>query len=176
MCTQGNLALVEKLIQGMKPAELIFSKPDKAFFCERLEDTNHYALEDWVYNYEFAHEKLCTHFQTAHLKGFGVEEYPEAIVAAGAILQYLEQTEHKEIKHIATLSRIEEDKYVWLDRFTIKNLELVQAQFDTGTSLLDVIDDYANAYGWPTNALMVIVTTQKPTKHTGTPQHGGDAL
>ncbi|MFM8347259.1 MAG: DNA mismatch repair protein MutS, partial [Bacteroidota bacterium] len=140
-CAQGSATYVQKLLQGMTPSELIFAKNQRALTEEYFPgDHAVYALDEWVYEYEFAHERLITQFRTTNLKGFGIDGMEAAIIAAGAILQYLEATEHRETGHITTISRIEEDRYVWLDRFTIRNLELVAAQHDGGVPLLQILD------------------------------------
>jgi DNA mismatch repair protein MutS len=138
---QGNENYILKLIQGFSPSEIIFSKTGRERF-EKLfsEEYNTFALDEWVFGFEYAYEKLINHFGTASLKGYGVDELGEAIIAAGAILHYLEDTEHKDTTHIASLSRIDEDKYVWLDKFTIRNLEIVHSQQDGGVPLIDILD------------------------------------
>jgi len=140
-CAQGNEPYALKLIQSLAPAEIIFCKGHR----EKLEghfgeDYATFALDDWVYAFDFAQEKLINQFKTASLKGFGVDGLTEAIISAGAILYYLEATEHKNTHHIASLSRMDEDSYVWLDKFTIRNLELVNAQHEGGVALLQVLD------------------------------------
>lgn len=138
---QGHETYVLKLIQGFAPSEIIFSKQSREKFGGLFrEDYSTFALEDWVYGYDYGYEKLTNHFKTASLKGFGVEELGEAIIAAGAILHYLEDTEHKDTSHIAAISRIDEDKYVWLDKFTVRNLEIVSSQHDGGVPLIDILD------------------------------------
>jgi DNA mismatch repair protein MutS len=138
---QGNESYVLKLIQGFAPSEIIFSKQSREKF-ELLfgEEYSTFALDEWVYGYDYGYEKLISQFKTASLKGFGVEDFGESIIAAGAILHYLEDTEHKDTSHISSISRLDEDRYVWLDKFTIRNLEIVQSQHDGGTSLIDVLD------------------------------------
>lgn len=138
---QGNENYVLKLIQGFSPSEIIFSKQSREKF-EGLfgEEYSTFALDEWVYGYDYGYEKLINQFKTASLKGFGVEDFGESIIAAGAILHYLEDTEHKDTSHISSISRLDEDRYVWLDKFTIRNLEIVHAQHDGGTSLIDVLD------------------------------------
>ncbi|RAW03188.1 DNA mismatch repair protein MutS [Pseudochryseolinea flava] len=138
---QGNENYVMKLIQGFAPSEIIFSKQSREKF-ELLfsEEYSTYALEDWVYGYDYAYEKLITQFKTASLKGFGVEDFGESIIAAGAILHYLEDTEHKDTSHISSISRLDEDRYVWLDKFTIRNLEIVHSQQDGGVPLIEILD------------------------------------
>lgn len=140
-CAQGNEPYVLKLIQSLGPAEIIFCKGQR----DKLErqfsnDYAAFALDDWVYAFDFAQEKLLAQFKTASLKGFGVDGLTDAIIAAGAVLHYLEATEHKDTHHIASLARMDEDSYVWLDKFTIRNLELVTAQHDGGVPLLQVLD------------------------------------
>jgi len=138
---QGTETYILKLIQSFAPSEIIFSKQSREKF-ENLfrNEYSIFALEDWVYGYDYGYEKLIKQFKTATLKGFGVEDLGEAIIAAGAILHYLEDTEHKDTSHISALSRIDEDKYVWLDRFTIRNLEIVSSQNDGGVPLIQVLD------------------------------------
>ena len=141
MLSQGPKPYIDKLLQGFKPSEVIYSKGVKQAYAEHFaDDYNSFALEDWVYQKDFAYERLTGHFETATLKGFGVEDLPEGIIAAGAILFYLEQTEHREIAHINALSRLEEDRYVWLDKFTIRNLELLAPQQEGGVPLINMLD------------------------------------
>lgn len=141
LTAQGKPSYIDKLIQGLNPSEFIFSRTQKDAFEERYQDDfNTYHLDDWVYAFDYGYEKLTNHFSTNTLKGFGIEEMNLAITAAGAVLYYLEHTEHKEIGHIATVSRIEEDKYVWLDKFTIRNLELVYPQHEGGIPLIQILD------------------------------------
>ncbi|GAB5525213.1 MAG: DNA mismatch repair protein MutS [Roseivirga sp.] len=141
LAAQGNASYVDKLLQSLNPSEIIYSKAQREAFAEHFrDDYNTYHLEDWVYAFDYAYERLTRHFDTASLKGFGVEDMPSSIVAAGAVLYYLEETEHKEVGHIAAINRLEEDKYVWLDKFTIRNLELVYPQHDGGVPLIDILD------------------------------------
>jgi len=148
MTTSGPLDYVENLLQNFNPSEVIFCKQFRNSFSSQFgADYNTYCLEDWVYAFDFAYEKLTKHFGTKNLKGFGIENIPSGIVAAGAILYYLEETEHKEIKHIASISRIQEEKYVWLDKFTIRNLELIYPQQDGGVPLIEVLDHTTTPMG-----------------------------
>jgi DNA mismatch repair protein MutS len=145
---QGNQHYVGKLIQSLFPSEIIFSKAAR----EKLEslyanDHSTFALDDWVYAFDFSHDKLIQHFKTTTLKGFGLDGLNEAIIAAGAILHYLEATEHKEIQHINSISRLDEEKYVWLDKFTIRNLELVSVQQDGGVPLIEIVDQTVTPMG-----------------------------
>lgn len=138
---QGNETYVLKLIQGFAPSEIIYSKQSRETFDKLFrDDYNVFALDEWVYGYDYGYDKLISQFKTASLKGFGVEDFGEAIIAAGAILHYLEDTEHRDTSHISSISRIDEDKYVWLDKFTIRNLEIVHSQHDGGVPLIDILD------------------------------------
>jgi DNA mismatch repair protein MutS len=138
---QGNESYVLKLLQGFSPSEIIFSKSSRERFEKLLGDEyNIFALDEWVYGFDYCYEKLISQFKTQSLKGFGIDEYGEAIIAAGAIVHYLEDTEHRDTSHISSISRIDEDKYVWLDKFTIRNLEIVHSQNDGGVPLIDVLD------------------------------------
>jgi len=138
---QGNENYILKLIQGFSPSEIIFSKSNRDKFENLLSDEyNTFALDEWVFGFDYAYERLINHFKTASLKGFGIDGLGESIIAAGAILHYLEDTEHKDTSHIASISRIDEDKFVWLDKFTIRNLEIVQSQHEGGVPLIDILD------------------------------------
>ena len=145
---QGAPHYIEKLVQGFNPAEIIFAKGQHEIFeSVSIAGQATFGQEDWIYSEDFAREKLLSHFKTINLKGFGLEGMDKAIIAAGAVLQYLESTEHKELGHIASISRIEEEKYVWLDRFTIRNLELVQSQHEGGVPLLNILDQTLTPMG-----------------------------
>jgi DNA mismatch repair protein MutS len=148
MCAEGKLPYLEKLIQSFAPSEIIYSKTARKSASDLLKNefiTFH--CEDWVFQYDFTYEKLKSHFGTANLKGFGIEELQSGTIAAGAILYYLEETEHKEIQHISAISRIAEEKYVWLDKFTIRNLELVFAQHEGGVPLIQILDHTVTPMG-----------------------------
>jgi DNA mismatch repair protein MutS len=141
MCAQGRQSYIEKLLQSFNPSEIIHSKASKAVAGNLLKNDFHtFHCEDWVYQTAYTYEKLTNHFGTNNLKGFGIENMELGSTAAGAILYYLEETEHKEVKHIASISRIEEEKYVWLDKFTIRNLELVYPQQEGGVPLIQILD------------------------------------
>jgi len=145
---QGTENYVNKLIQSFGPAEIIFSKTYREKFETQFGESHAtFALDDWVYAFDYTHEKLINQFKTANLKGFGLEGLNEAIVAAGAILHYLEATEHKDTQHIAAIGRIDEDKYVWLDKFTIRNLELVNPNSEGGIPLIEILDHTVTAMG-----------------------------
>ena len=141
MTAEGSNEYVQKLIQGFNPAEIIYSKGQKKAF-EDLLGSDHitYALDDWIYGEDYGYETLTNHFGTNSMKGFGLENLKSAIIAAGSILFYLNETEHKETGHILSISRIEEEKYVWLDKFTIRNLELIYPQAENGIPLISILD------------------------------------
>ncbi|GAA0877413.1 DNA mismatch repair protein MutS [Algoriphagus jejuensis] len=148
MCAEGNASYLDKLLQSFAPSEIIFSKAAKAIAAELIKnDFITFHCEDWVFQYDYTYEKLKSHFGTANLKGFGIEDLPAGIVAAGAILYYLEETEHREVQHIAAISRIAEEKYVWLDKFTIRNLELVFPQHEGGVPLIQILDQTVTPMG-----------------------------
>jgi DNA mismatch repair protein MutS len=145
---QGAADYIEKLLQSFQASEVLYAKPQKAHFFATFGDGfNTFGLDDWTFQYDFAHEKLTTHFNTLNLKGFGIAEQQLGIVAAGVILHYLAETEHKHLSHIASISRIEADRYVWLDRFTIRNLELLQPQQEQGIPLLQILDETQTPMG-----------------------------
>ena len=138
---QGSENYVLKIIQGFAPSEIIYSKQSRAYFEKVFGDAyNTYALDEWVYGFDYAYEKLINQFKTTSVKGFGIDGMGEAVIAAGAILHYLEDTEHRDTSHITTISRIDEDKFVWLDKFTIRNLELTQSQQEGGVPLIEILD------------------------------------
>ena len=141
LVAQGNLDYIDKLLQTFKPTEVLFQKNKKKLFLETFGDKFYnYGLDDWAFTHEFGTEALLKHFGTKSLKGFGIEELTEGIAAAGAAMHYLADTAHDKVKHISTISRIEEEKYVWLDRFTVRNLELFGSHNYNATTLIDVID------------------------------------
>jgi DNA mismatch repair protein MutS len=146
--SQGETSYIEKLLQSFNPAEVLYCKKDKSLFFSIFGDQyNTYSLDDWAFGYDFAFEKLTQHFHTANLKGFGIENLPQGITAAGAILQYLVQNEQTQIRHITKISRLEADNYVWLDKFTIRNLELVYPQHEGGIPLIQVLDQSVTPMG-----------------------------
>ncbi|RZK33176.1 MAG: DNA mismatch repair protein MutS, partial [Hymenobacter sp.] len=144
----GTLDYLGKLLQNFRPAEVLFCKQSRRDFEENFgPDFCTFALDEWVFGHDYAHDTLTRHFRTTSLKGFGVEAIREGVIAAGCILHYLAETKHTDIQHIASLGRLEEDKYVWLDRFTVRNLELVQAQHPGGVPLIDVLDQTITPMG-----------------------------
>lgn len=144
LVAEGDEAYVDKLIQGFRPNEIIKSKSGLWTTDDAISIN---VLEDWIFQADFCNEKLLNHFNAKTLKGFGIDHMTEAIIAAGAILHYLDETEHKQIRHIRSISRIEEENYVWLDRFTIRNLELIHANHPDGQALIDILDDCRTPMG-----------------------------
>jgi len=145
---EGTFDYVEKLLGNFQPKEVLFDRAKKQDF-ERYFGTRlcTFEMDDWVFTDQTARQKLLKHFETKNLKGFGVDHLNNGVVAAGAILQYLEITQHTQINHITSLARIEEDKYVRMDRFTIRSLELIAPMNEDGSSLLNVIDNTVTPMG-----------------------------
>ncbi len=141
LVAQGNESYIEKLLQNFNPNEIIYSKSFKKDFNEKY-GTRFYnfTIDEWVFQEDYANETLLKHFGTVSLKGFGIHEMPDAIIAAGAALHYVSDTRQEQLKHISGISRIEEDLYVWLDKFTIRNLELIDSSHENAVALIDVID------------------------------------
>ncbi|WP_229327163.1 DNA mismatch repair protein MutS [Flavobacterium ammonificans] len=141
LTAQGNAEYIDKLLQNFSPSEVLVPKNSKNDFKAAFgEDYHSFYLEDWLYKEDYAFETLTKHFQTVSLKGFGIEELKEGVIAAGAILYYLSETQHNRVQHITSIQRIAEDAYVWMDRFTIRNLELYHSYNHNAVTLLDVID------------------------------------
>jgi len=147
-CAQGAEDYILKLVQSLAPTEVIYSKGQRPQLESHFEtDYATYVLDDWAYGFDYAVEKLLAQFKTTSLKGFGVDGLGAAIIAAGAVLHYLEATEHRATHHIASLSRMDEEAYVWLDKFTIRNLELISSQQEGGVPLLNVLDQTITPMG-----------------------------
>lgn len=141
LTSQGNQEYIDKLLQNFNPSEVLIPKNNKNDFKDFFGcDYHPFYLEDWIYKEDYAFEKLTQHFQTVSLKGFGIEELQEGVVASGAILYYLSETQHNRVQHITSIQRIAEDSYVWMDRFTIRNLELYHSYNPNAVTLLEVID------------------------------------
>ena len=141
LTAQGNTEYIDKLLNNFQPKEVLFQKQKESEFYNLFSSGFHtYPLDEWVYNEEFAREKLQKQFETSSLKGFGIHSRTYGIVASSAILHYLELTQHHQLSHISTISRIEEERYVWLDKFTIRNLELFHALHEGGKSFIDILD------------------------------------
>jgi len=148
LVAQGSTSYIDKLLQGFKPTEIILPKKQSKDFIEQFGAHYYtYFLDEWPYTGDYATEALLKHFEVASLKGFGVDRMPAGIVAAGVALHYLNETEHRNLQHISTLSRIEEDRFMWLDRFTIRNLELIGSMNENAVTLSDVLDHTASPMG-----------------------------
>jgi DNA mismatch repair protein MutS len=148
LTAQGNEEYIDKLLQNFNPSEVLIPKQNRVQFKEIFgEDFHTFYLEDWVYKEDYAFESLTQHFQTVSLKGFGIEDLQDGVIASGAILYYLSETQHNKIQHITNIQRIAEDAYVWMDRFTIRNLELYHSTNVNAVTLLDVIDKTLSPMG-----------------------------
>ncbi len=148
LIAQGKIEYIEKLVHNFRPSEIIFQKHKRKEVSEKFSEKFYtYGLEDWVFTIEFAYEKLLNHFRTNSLKGFGIEDLQQAIIAAGAALHYLSESHQDRVQHIASISRIEEDNYVWIDKFTARNLELFSSHNQDAVTLIDVIDNTVSPMG-----------------------------
>ncbi len=148
LIAEGSLDYMDKLLQGFKPTEVIVQKGKLKQFKEDFGEkfyTN--TFDDWVFTLDFANETLLKHFETNSLKGFGIENMKQGIIAAGASLHYLSETQHDKTKHICKISRIEENHFVWLDRFTVRNLELLHSPNENASTLVDVLDQTISPMG-----------------------------
>ncbi|MFM1795233.1 MAG: hypothetical protein RL642_1618 [Bacteroidota bacterium] len=145
---EGDLDYMDKLLQTFQPAEVIFQKGKQNIFTERFGKKFYvYCLDSWIFDYRYAEESLLRHFGTHSLKGYGVEDMQEGVVAAGAILHYLQDTAHPNSHHIASIHRINREEYLWMDQFTIRNLELVSGPHDQAASLLKTLDTTVSPMG-----------------------------
>ena len=148
LLAQGNEEYIDKLLQNFNPSEVLVQKQFKKKFKELFEDRFYtFFLDDWVFQKEYSVDSLHNHFGVNSLRGFGVQEIPEGIIAAGAVLYYLSETQHNNLKHIQNISRIAKDKYIWMDRFTVRNLELYHASSHNAVTLLDVVDKTISPMG-----------------------------
>ncbi len=148
LASQGDRAFIDKLLSSFRPSEVLVQKSNREWFLEQF-GTDYYlfTLDEWIYTEENARDKLKRQFRTDNLKGFGINDLILGVKASGAILQYLEITEHHQTGHISRISRIEKDHYVWLDRFTIRNLEIFQSIYEGGRTLLEVMDQTITPMG-----------------------------
>ncbi|WP_295982768.1 DNA mismatch repair protein MutS [uncultured Algibacter sp.] len=148
LTSQGNAEYIDKLLQNFSPSEVLVSKQKRSLFNDTFGNDFHtFYLEDWVYQTDYAYETLIKHFDTKTLKGFGIEDLYEGIIASGSILHYLGETQHNKLQHITSISRIAEDDYVWMDKFTIRNLELYNSTNNNAVTLLNVIDKTISPMG-----------------------------
>ena len=147
-CSEGSLEYIQKLLSSFNPSEVIYCKQKRKEYFDTFENQFHsYSLDDWAFGYDFGFESLTKHFNTKNLKGFGIENLKDGIAAGGAIIQYLRDTEHNHIQHISSISRIDEERFVWLDKFTIRNLELIYPQQQDGIPLIDILDETITPMG-----------------------------
>lgn len=145
---EGAVEYIDKLIQSFRPSEMVVQRNKKKQLIEYFGDRFYLnVFDDWVFTFDFAYESLCKQFKTNSLKGFGVEEHKLGIIAAGAALHYLSETHHDKIDHIASVARIDEGQYVWLDKFTIRNLELLSTPYPDGKTLADIVDQTVTPMG-----------------------------
>ncbi|WP_051286138.1 DNA mismatch repair protein MutS [Salinimicrobium terrae] len=148
LTAEGSVEYIDKLLQNFSPSEVLVPKQKKKEFFNNFGQDHHvFFLEDWIFKHDYAYENLNTHFKTKSLKGFGVEQLEEGIIAAGAVLYYLGETQHHRLQHITGITRIAEEEYVWMDRFTIRNLELYTSTAQNAITLLDVIDNTISPMG-----------------------------
>ena len=145
---QGNLEYVDKLLQSFQPSEVLVAKGKQRFFKAEMGGSHYtYPLEDWIFQHHYGYETLIRHFDTRTLKGYGIEDWQAATIAAGAVFHYLKETEHPHLQHISQLQRIHPHDFLWMDRFTIRNLELLQSPVENGFTLLQSIDRTFTAMG-----------------------------
>jgi len=148
LCAQGDEDYIDKILMNFSPSEVVVARSSlKDFGLKYGERYYSYHLDDWVFTKEFGEETLLKHFGTTSLKGFGIHEYEQAITAAGAALYYLRQTHQDKVGHISSLSRIDEDRYVWLDKFTVRNLELVSSPHENAKTLVHILDKTISPMG-----------------------------
>ena len=148
LVAQGNAEYIDKLLQNFNPSEVLVQKQNKQQFLELFENRYYtFYVDDWVFQTAYANETLQNHFEVKSLKGFGIQDLKNGIIAAGAVLYYLSETQHNQLKHIQHISRIAEDNYVWMDRFTVRNLELYNPNSVNAVTLLNVIDKTISPMG-----------------------------
>lgn len=148
LTAQGNIAYIDKLLQNFNPSEVLIQKQHKLQFQQAFSNRfNNFYLDDWAFQYDYAFETLTKHFKINSLKGFGIEELEDGITACGAIFYYLSETQHHQLPHIVNINRIVEEEFLWMDRFTIRNLELLNSNSLNGVSLLNIIDQTISPMG-----------------------------
>lgn len=148
MVAEGDQEYIEKLLQSLSPSEILYPRSKQKYFTEGQGKAYYsFPLDEWIFKPDFARENLTRHFQTKNLKGFGIEDMDQAVIAAGAIFHYLKDTRHDQLQHITGISRITRDEFVWMDRFTIRNLELFHSTSPDGVALIDVVDHTKSPMG-----------------------------
>ncbi|AYA37508.1 DNA mismatch repair protein MutS [Hymenobacter oligotrophus] len=165
LVAQGDAGYLGKLLQNFAPAEVLHCKQQRQHFETHFgPDLCTYALDEWVFGFDYAHDSLTRHFRTTSLKGYGIDTLHEGIIAAGCIMHYLAETKHTDIGHINGIGRLEEDKYVWLDRFTVRNLELLSAQHLGGVPLIEVLDQTLTPMGARLLRKWVVLPLKEPAQ------------
>ncbi len=180
MVAQGSHDYIDKLIQTLRPAEVLYPKAKRQLF-EELYQGEYYAfpLDEWIFQFDFAEQNLLDHFKVKSLKGYGIEDMPEAISACGAVFHYMKETQHNRLEHISGVSRIDHGEYVWMDRFTVKNLEIFESNSRGGKSLLSVINHCLSPMGsrmlqrWL--AMPLLDSTSLLNRHNAVEQFYGQA-
>ncbi len=148
LVAQGSLEYIDKLLQSFQPSEVIMAKSKLKYFKEHLDQKYYtFCLEDWIFKHHYGYETLIRHFNTQSLKGFGIEEWDAAVIAAGAAIHYLKDTEHPHLQHLISIQRITHTDFLWMDKFTIRNLELVHSNVENGNTLLKALDYTHTAMG-----------------------------
>jgi len=148
MVAQGNHEQVDKLLQSLRPTEVLYSKSKRRVFEDVYASQAYsFPLDEWIFQFEFAEQSLLDHFKVKSLKGFGIENMEEAIIASGAIFHYLKETHHNRLDHIQSINRLDNGEYVWMDRFTVRNLELFESNSRGGQSLLGIINETCSPMG-----------------------------
>jgi len=148
LVSEGNREYIDKLVQGLSPTEMLYNRQETSRYQDQFADDFHtYALDEWVFSEDFGEERLLRHFGTKSLKGYGIQDMGLSKAAAGAILHYLAETQNDRLQHIDSISRIGADEYVWLDKFTIRNLELFGTTHSGGRALIDVLDETVSPMG-----------------------------
>jgi DNA mismatch repair protein MutS len=146
--SEGSASYIEKIVHKFAPNEILFEKNKRSDILNLLGEKYYiYGLDDWAYGFDYGYESMCKHFSTNSLKGFGVEEMHTAIASCGALLFYLQQTRHDKLKHISSVKRIDEDEFMWLDKFTFRNLELIHSSSEKGKSVFDVLNGTVSPMG-----------------------------
>ena len=141
LVSEGTIEYIDQMLNNFQPKEVLFENKNKTLFLEYFGPKFYtFKLDDWIFTHEAANDRLTKQFETSSLKGFGVQNLSFGIIAAGAILYYLDITQHEQLGHITSLSRIEQSRYVWLDKFTIKNLEIFRSPYEGASTLIDVMD------------------------------------
>jgi DNA mismatch repair protein MutS len=148
LTAEGDIGYLNKIVQSFNPSEVLYAKSKSSFFEEKFSDKYYsFTLDEWLFSYDYAYNKLLQHFKTINLKGFGIEENLDSIIASGVILHYLEENKHHRLAHINRISRIDSDRYVWLDRFSIRNLELLESTHPEGKTLFEILNHTKSPLG-----------------------------